>query len=108
MLVIWAEALPLSERGRLTRWLTQISPNLFVGKVSAMVRDELWERLCTLKSARLVQVWPAATEAGFLVRMHGDVERQVIDLDGLQFIRIQDAAWREANERFGLDRPQGA
>lgn len=94
MVVIWAEALPPGERGRLTRWMTQLSPNLFVGKVTAIVRDELWERLCAVKSVRLVQVWPAATEAGFLIRVHGDVERQVVVLDGLQLVRVQDAAWR--------------
>ena len=30
-------------RGKLSRWLNEIHPGIFVGEVSARVRDKLWE-----------------------------------------------------------------
>ena len=32
-------------RGHLTRWLMEISPGVYVGKVSARVRELLWEQI---------------------------------------------------------------
>ncbi len=42
MIVISATAIPDHLRGALTRWLLEVTPELYVGTVSARVRDELW------------------------------------------------------------------
>ncbi len=102
MLMIWVEAATPSDRGHLTRWLSQVTPTLFVGRASGLVRDELWERLCKSKTAKVVQCWSANNEQGFQLRMHGDLTRTIVDLEGLQMICVKDAAWQEAADRFAL------
>ncbi len=46
MIVLILEKVPTSLRGELTRWLLELKAGVFVGKVSAMVRDRLWEHVC--------------------------------------------------------------
>jgi CRISPR-associated protein Cas2 len=46
MVVIILEKVPVRLRGELTRWLLELKAGVFVGKVSAMVRDKLWQRVC--------------------------------------------------------------
>ncbi len=41
MVVIILEKVPAGLRGELTRWLLELKAGVFVGKVSAMVRERL-------------------------------------------------------------------
>jgi CRISPR-associated protein Cas2 len=43
MLVIATTAVPDHLRGALSRWTTEVVPGIFVGAVSARVRDQLWD-----------------------------------------------------------------
>lgn len=43
MVVLVLERVPVSLRGELTRWLLEVRAGVFVGDVSAMVREKLWE-----------------------------------------------------------------
>ena len=91
MLVMILENVPTSVRGELTRWLIEPYPGLFVGHVSAMVRDRLWERtLKKLKSGGMVQIWSTNTEQRYQMRSAGVTRREVVDYEGLQLIRIPD------------------
>ncbi len=45
MVVIILESVPTSVRGELTRWLLELHAGVFVGNISAMVRDKLWEMI---------------------------------------------------------------
>ena len=42
MVVIATTAVPDHLRGALSRWTSEVVPGIFVGSVSARVRDELW------------------------------------------------------------------
>jgi CRISPR-associated protein Cas2 len=89
MVVIVLERVPTSLRGELTRWLLEPRTGVFVGKVSALVRDRLWERICRgLRDGAALLVHPADTEQGFAIRSHGDPRRLPVDFDGLTLIRI--------------------
>ena len=46
MLVMMLETVPVGLRGELTRWLIEPHPGVFVGHVSALVRDRLWLKCC--------------------------------------------------------------
>ena len=50
MVVMILESVPTSLRGELTRWMLEPKAGVFVGTVSAMVRDRLWGKVC--KSVR--------------------------------------------------------
>jgi len=89
MLVLVLERVPVSLRGELTRWLLEPKAGVFVGRVSGMVRDLLWEKVC--KEARgggCLMVHNSNREQGFAIRMHGDPTRQVEDFEGLFLIRV--------------------
>lgn len=66
MVIVVLEKCPLSLRGDLTKWLQEVSLGVYVGRVSARVRDELWKRICEeCKSGRATMVFPARNEQHF-------------------------------------------
>ena len=88
MVVMILETAPPSLRGELSRWLIEPHPGVFVGSVSGMVRDRLWQKCCEKnKAGGVVQIWSSNTEQGFQIRMHGQTTREVADFDGLYLIR---------------------
>lgn len=48
MVVMVLTACPAGLRGHLTRWLLEISAGVFVGHVTARVREELWDQVVEL------------------------------------------------------------
>lgn len=45
MIVIILNNCPPALRGDLTKWLQEVNTGVYVGQVSARVRDELWARV---------------------------------------------------------------
>mgnify|MGYP001265994217 CR=1 FL=1 len=90
MIVIAATAVPDHLRGALTRWLLEVTPELYVGTVSARVRDELWASLaaCT-GDGMAVLAYPSDNEQGFALRTAGTRRRRPVDFDGLTLIAFQ-------------------
>lgn len=71
MTVIVVSACPAGLRGHLTRWLLEISAGVFVGKVTARVRDLLWQRTVDMvKTGRAIMVFAANNEQGLDFRTH--------------------------------------
>jgi len=89
MVVIILKKAPAHLRGELTRWLLEPVPNVFVGHVNALVRDLLWKK-CSEKEivGGVLQMWTTNNEQHYAMRMYGKTERSVIDLEGLQLIKI--------------------
>ncbi|MDR1158669.1 MAG: type I-E CRISPR-associated endoribonuclease Cas2e [Oscillospiraceae bacterium] len=83
MMVLSLTDCPNALRGDLTRWLFEIDTNVYVGSVSARVRDELWKRVTeNAKSGRAVLVYPAKNEQGLEFRVHNN-RWEIRDFDGL-------------------------
>lgn len=92
MIVMILEKVPTSLRGELTRWLLEPKTGVFVGHVSARVRDKLWEKCCKAKRVGgITQIWSTNTEQRFQMRMIGDTQREVVDFEGLQLICIPNS-----------------
>jgi CRISPR-associated protein Cas2 len=88
MIVLVLERVSASVRGHLTRWLLEPRAGVFVGKVSADVRERLWEQACKSRGAGAgVLVHNADTEQGFAMRVCGEPGREIVDFDGLFLIR---------------------
>ncbi len=88
MVVIILEKVSPSLRGELTRWLIEPHPGVFVGHVSGMVRDRLWDKCCErLRDGGAVQLWSTNNEQRFAIRSAGDTKREVVDFEGLSLIR---------------------
>ncbi len=93
MVVMILESVPVGLRGELSRWLLEPHPGVFAGHLSALVRDRLWWKCCRSRgTGGVIQLWSTNTEQGFALRMHGSTRREVVDLEGLQLIRIPAGA----------------
>lgn len=93
MLVMILEKVTPGARGELTRWLVEVKTGVFVGHASARVRDKLWEKYEQAKRlGGVTQIWSTNTEQKFQMRMTGDTSRQIVDMEGLQLIRVPRAA----------------
>ncbi|HET7595917.1 MAG TPA: type I-E CRISPR-associated endoribonuclease Cas2e [Burkholderiales bacterium] len=91
MMVLLLEKVPVGLRGELTRWLIQARSGVFVGRVSAQVRELLWEKVCESRgSGGAMLIYRTNTEQGFSILTDGDTSRSVVDFDGLQLIRSVD------------------
>lgn len=89
MLVMILERVPPSLRGELSRWLIEPRAGVFVGNVSALVRDKLWEKCGKrLKGGAMMQLWSTNNEQGYAIRSEGTNDREVVDYEGVQLIRI--------------------
>ncbi len=89
MLVMILEKVPASARGELTHWLLEVKTGIFVGHVSARVRDKLWAKCIKAKRiGGVTQIWSTNTEQRFQMRMAGNTAREIVDFEGLQLIRI--------------------
>lgn len=73
-----------SLRGRLTKWLFQLKPGVYIGTLSTRVRTKLWETTCeSIKGGWAVMLYPAKTEQGFDLLTHGIGPVEFEDIEGL-------------------------
>ncbi len=87
MITLVLSKVPEGLRGHLTKWLMEVAPGVFVGRVSARVRDELWGITQDgLDGGTALMVLSAANEQGFEVRNIGH-RWSPVDLDGFVALR---------------------
>ena len=88
MVVLILEKVSASLRGELSRWMVEPSTGVFVGKMSGMVRDKLWEK-CTkrMQEGGVMQLFTMNNEQGFSIRNAGNTRRRVEDFEGLTLIK---------------------
>jgi len=88
MVLLMLERVSPSLRGELTRWLLQPRPGVFVGNVSALVRDKLWEKVLRSKrTGAAMMIHNSNTEQGFAIRTAGPTDRIIEDFDGLMLVK---------------------
>ena len=96
MLVMTLERVPPALRGELTRWLIEVQTGVYVGSVSATVRDLLWDKCVQhARTGRCTQMFRSNNEQGFAVRMYGEQKRKLVDIGGYTLVAIQDARHAE-------------
>ena len=75
-------------KGECSRYMMEIKAGVFVGTMSAVVRDHLWDTIIDSNDAGgAVMVYSAPTEQGFIIKMSGNPSRMVVDIDGLYLIK---------------------
>jgi CRISPR-associated protein Cas2 len=91
MTVIVLTAVPPGLRGHLTRWLLEISPGVYIGFVSARVRELIWERVVEyVAEGRALMVHAAPGEQRLEFQVHGH-DWTPVDYDGITLMRRQTA-----------------
>ena len=86
MTVLHLTSCPPALRGDLTKWLMEIATGVYVGRISARVRDKLWERIvATCKGGRAILVFSTNNEQRMDFRIHGETW-EPINFDGLKLM----------------------
>ncbi|MCI9488198.1 MAG: type I-E CRISPR-associated endoribonuclease Cas2 [Lachnospiraceae bacterium] len=86
MVVITMNSCPPKLRGDLTKWLFEIHTGVYVGQISARVRERLWSRICqNIKDGQAVMVYSFANEQHLEFRTHNTAWK-VRDFDGLKLM----------------------
>jgi CRISPR-associated protein Cas2 len=88
MVVIILENVRTTVRGELSRWLFEVKAGVFTGKVSALVRDELWDSIgAKLGKGSAMMIYPANNEQGFQAKTLGNPSRHLVDIEGLLLVK---------------------
>jgi CRISPR-associated protein Cas2 len=70
--------------------MLEVTPQLYVGKLSAKVRDEVWLSVsASVENGVAVLIRPDANEQGFKIETAGTRNRSVQDFDGLSLITFR-------------------
>ena len=90
MTVLVMENVSPSLRGECTRWLLEIKAGVFLGTISAAVRERLWALVQERsEGGDCLIAYSANNEQGFCMEIWGNPRRIIVDFDGLQLIKIQ-------------------
>ncbi len=90
MVVLTMDSASESLRGECTRYLIEIKTGVFIGTISARVRDSLWNTVKQrIENGAAIIAYSYPNEQGFVMEMYGDPRKSVIDIDGLQLIKTQ-------------------
>lgn len=85
------ERAPEKIRGELTRWMLEVKAGVFVGNISAAVRELLWEKINSeIETGAAMIIHSAKNEQGFVIKMCHSPKRSVVDMDGLFLIKTED------------------
>lgn len=86
MVVLVVTACPAGLRGYLTRWLLEISQGVFVGHVTARVRELVWQEVCgNAKDGRALLVYSVRGEQRLAFKVHRH-DWLPTDFDGIQLM----------------------
>ena len=71
MIMICVVNCPPGLRGDLSKWLSEVNTGVYIGKLSAKVRDELWSRVCdSIRSGQATMVYSTNNEQGYAFLTH--------------------------------------
>lgn len=85
-------------RGELSRWMLEVKAGVFVGQLSARIRELLWQRITvSVKEGQATldhylgawMIHDAPNEQGFQLESVGETQRELRDFDGLRLIVVR-------------------
>jgi CRISPR-associated protein Cas2 len=84
MIVLIVERVSPTLRGDLGRWLIELQAGIFVGKVSEVVREALWERATNrADDGTVTMLWHTNNEQGFDLLTWQPKQYVPINIEGL-------------------------
>ena len=98
MIVLCVTDCPPKLRGDLSKWLSEVNTGVYVGRLSARVREELWERVCdNIKNGQAAMVFSTNNEQGYVFLTH-NTTWVPIDYEGITLMR-RPLAFHDEEER---------
>ena len=88
MTVIVLTGCKSSLRGDLTKWLLEIDTGVYIGNISARIRDELWKKISdNISNGRALMLFNARNVQGYAFKLL-NAKRIPTDFDGLNLILV--------------------
>jgi CRISPR-associated protein Cas2 len=87
MVVVVLTDCPVKLRGDLSKWLFEVNTGVYVGNLSARVRELLWERICeNVKHGQATMVYSAQGEQKLEFCVH-NTSWKIVDFDGIKLMQ---------------------
>ncbi len=87
MVVVVLTDCPSKLRGDLSKWFFEINTGVYVGNVSARVREGIWKRICdNLKHGQATMVYSTKGEQKMEFCVH-NTSWKIVDLDGIKLMQ---------------------
>lgn len=103
--VLITEKIPNSLKGEITRWMLEVKTGVFIGTLSKLVRDLLWQKIThNIENGGAMFIEPAANEQKFQTKTCGTFSRYIRDMEGITLIakEIQKVSSKEGNGKKNL------
>ncbi|MFW9990070.1 MAG: type I-E CRISPR-associated endoribonuclease Cas2e, partial [Candidatus Odinarchaeota archaeon] len=103
LMIFITEGVPTSLRGELTKWMLQLKPGVFLGTLSSLVGEKLWNKIQNkVGSGRAVWVKATNNEQRFVLTMCGNIKWKISDFDGLQLITHPNKKSQKKKDRMDI------
>lgn len=100
MIVVTLTKVPNSLRGDLTKWCQEIQTGVYVGNVTAKIRDELWNRIMRdIGNGQATMAYNTNNELGYTFKTTR-FDRTVVDYDGIPLMMHLVAADKPIKHGF--------
>lgn len=87
MVVVVLTDCPPKLRGDLSKWFFEINTGVYVGNVSARVRERIWERICeNIKHGQATMVYSTSGEQKMEFCVH-NTSWKIVDFDGIKLMQ---------------------
>lgn len=99
MVVINLSNCPKGLKGDLSKWMIEISTGTFVGNLNGRIRDQLWDRICSLlKDGQATMAYSSHCEQKIKFRVFG-TDWYPVDYDGLVLMKKPSHTSESKNEK---------
>ncbi len=106
-MVLILTACPPGLRGYITRWLLEASPGVFVGRLSARVRENLWDLVVAeRKQGKALLIYSTNNEQGYAVCSAGH-KWNPIELEGMTLLQHPERIKSDSSAGDGQRREPG-
>lgn len=86
MVIVILSDCPPRLRGELSKWMLEINAGVYVGNISARVREQLWQLICSdIKNGHATMVYPTLNEQRYTFKVYKS-KWSPTDFDGLILI----------------------
>jgi CRISPR-associated protein Cas2 len=102
MIVITLTKVPASLRGDLTKWYQEIQTGVYVGNLSARIRDLLWDRVVkNIGNGEATMVYNTNNELGYQIKTTRKTYK-VVDFDGIPLMMHINSTAVSGFEKHGF------
>lgn len=106
MVVLSITNCPPGLRGDLSKWLNEINTGVYIGKLSARVREKLWERICeNIRDGQATMIYSASNAQGYKILVH-NTSWKPRDFDGITLMQrpLKDEKSRGSDVKEGFSK----